>query len=211
MSHGGSHSRSNEAFAEPPPSIAGTTAESLRLKTSDNEEIGGWLVRGDADKPCVLLLHGNGGSPRRDAAGDALACRFAIHRPGDQPSRPRRFDRQRERHRLERTARRRGGRSVPAARVSQAAGHCQGRSLGAAAAIFAAEDLKADVAGYFLEQPYKDLKSAVWNRLQHHLPPVLDWVAYGGLRLWSPAFLPVDPDRISPYDRIAVDPSRTCR
>ena len=43
-----------------------------------------------------------------------------------------------------------------------------GRSMGAAAAVFAAEELKTDVAGYFLEQPYKDLKSAVWNRLQHH-------------------------------------------
>ena len=77
-----------------------------------------------------------------------------------------------------------------------------GRSLGAAAAIFAAGELDGTVAGYFLEQPYKDLKSATWNRLQHYLPPVLDWIAYGGLRLWAPVFLPVDPDQLSPYDHI---------
>ena len=62
------------------------------------------------------------------------------------------------------------------------------------------------VAGYFLEQPYKDLKSAAWNRLQHYLPPVLDWLAYGGLRLWAPAFLPVDPDCVSPYDHVQEIP-----
>jgi uncharacterized protein len=82
-----------------------------------------------------------------------------------------------------------------------------GRSLGAAAAIFAAEELKDDVAGYFFEQPYKDLKSAVWNRLENHLPPLLNWVAYGGLRVWSPVFLPVDPNHISPRDRIASIPA----
>jgi uncharacterized protein len=81
-----------------------------------------------------------------------------------------------------------------------------GRSMGAAAAIFAADELKTEVAGYFLEQPYKDLASAVWNRLQNHLPPVLDSVAYCGMRLWAPAFLPVDPDRISPYNHIAAIP-----
>ena len=50
-----------------------------------------------------------------------------------------------------------------------------GRSMGAATAIIAAGDLKEQVSGYFLEQPYKDMKSATCNRLQHYLPPVLDW------------------------------------
>jgi uncharacterized protein len=77
-----------------------------------------------------------------------------------------------------------------------------GRSLGAAAAIFAARDLGDRVAGYFLEQPYTDIRSATWNRLQHYLPPVLDWIAYGGMRLWAPVFLPVDPDQLSPYDHV---------
>jgi pimeloyl-ACP methyl ester carboxylesterase len=51
-----------------------------------------------------------------------------------------------------------------------------------------------------------DLKSAVWNRMQNHLPPVFDWAAYLGLRLWAPVFLRVDPDQISPYDHLAEIP-----
>jgi alpha-beta hydrolase superfamily lysophospholipase len=77
-----------------------------------------------------------------------------------------------------------------------------GRSLGAAAAIFAAGELGDDIAGYFLEQPYQDLRSAVQNRLQHYLPPPMDSVAYAGMLLWAPVFLPADPDQISPYNRI---------
>ena len=50
-----------------------------------------------------------------------------------------------------------------------------------------------------MEQPYKDLGSAVWRRVQNRLPPVLDWVAYLGMRLWAPLFLSLDPDEVSPF------------
>jgi hypothetical protein len=80
--------------------------------------------------------------------------------------------------------------------------------MGAAAAIFAAGELRSDVAGYFLEQPYKDLRSAVWNRLHHFLPPVLDWAAYAGLRLWAPVFLSADVGQVSPYEHIGDIPER---
>ena len=85
-----------------------------------------------------------------------------------------------------------------------------GRSMGAAAAIFAAEELKTDVAGYFLEQPYKDLTSAVWNRLQNHLPPVLDWVAYCGMRLWRRRFCRSVRIRFRPTNTSRTSP-RACR
>ena len=78
--------------------------------------------------------------------------------------------------------------------------------FGSAAAIFAAESLGSRVGGYFLEQPYKDLDTALWNRLQIHLPPVLDWTAYQGIRLWAPCFLPVDADEISPFRHAAAIP-----
>jgi hypothetical protein len=78
--------------------------------------------------------------------------------------------------------------------------------MGAAAAIFAAKELQGEVAGYFFEQPYKDLTSAVWSRLHHHVPPGLDLMAYLGLRLWAPVVLPVSPDEISPLDWIADIP-----
>ena len=46
------------SYPEPPPRIAWAKVESQRLTTSDNQQIGAWLVRGDPQKPCVLLLHG---------------------------------------------------------------------------------------------------------------------------------------------------------
>ena len=182
-------------------------AESVRLTTCDGEEIGGWLARGDADHACVLLLHGNGASRGQmlpvmrwlaEAKYTVLAISLRAH--GDSTGEINDFGWS-ARHDVAAAVgflrRKYPGRPV----------FVVGRSLGAAAAIFAADELKNDVAGYFLEQPYKDLKSAVWHRLQNHLPPVLDWVAYCGLRLWAPVFLPVDPDRISPYDHIAAIPT----
>jgi uncharacterized protein len=198
--------RSGEPFAEPPPVIGGKTAESLRLKTCDQQQIGGWLVRGDADKACVLLLHGNGQSRAEmlpamrwlaEARYTVLAISLRAH--GDSTGEANDFGWS-GKHDVA-AAVRFLRREYPERQVVVV-----GRSLGAAAAIFAADELNADVAGYFFEQPYKDLKSAVWNRLQNHLPPVLDWVAHGGLRIWSPAFLPVDPGRISPYDHIEEIP-----
>lgn len=199
--------RMGNPYAEPPPNIAGAIAESVRLKTCDNEEIGGWLVRGDADKGCVLLLHGNGGSRGQmlpvmrwlaEAGYNVMAISFRAH--GDSTG---------DVNDIGWSARHDVTAAVAFLRheYPERPVFVVGRSKGAAAAIFAADELKEDVAGYFLEQPYKDLKSAVWSRLQNHLPPVLDWVAYGGLRLWAPVFFSVDPNQVSPYDHIASIPS----
>jgi alpha-beta hydrolase superfamily lysophospholipase len=35
------------------------------METPDGHQIGAWLVRGDRQKGCVLLLHGNGASRRQ--------------------------------------------------------------------------------------------------------------------------------------------------
>lgn len=199
--------RASGPHAEPPPSIAGAPTESVRLQTSDNEQIGGWLVRGDAAKPCVLLLHGNGGGRgqmlpvmRRlaDARFTALAISLRAH--GDSTGSTNDVGWS-ARHDVV-AAVKFLGREYPGRPIVVV-----GRSLGAAAAIFAAGEVQDDVAGYFLEQPYKDLRSAVWNRLRNNLPPVLDLIAYGGLRLWSLVFLPVDPHQISPYDCVEAIPA----
>ncbi len=56
-----------------------------------------------------------------------------------------------------------------------------GTSLGAAAATFAAEELGHRVHGYVLECPYRDLRTAVWNRAEKALRrcsiglPTPDW------------------------------------
>lgn len=194
--------RDREPFSEPLPSVAWATLESHRLTTSDGEEVGGWFVRGDRQKACVLLLHGNGASRRSlldvmqwlaEAKFTVLAIDLRAH--GDSSGDVNDFGW---------SARR----DVVAAvdflqrECPQQPIFVEGRSLGAAAAIFAAEELQGRVKGFFLEQPYKDLKSAVWYRLHHHLPVGLDWIAYLGMRLWTPVFLPVDPELVSPYEHI---------
>jgi uncharacterized protein len=72
-----------------------------------------------------------------------------------------------------------------------------GTSLGSAAAAFASGELAGRVRGYVLECPYRDVKSAVWNRTREYLPPVLDVIAYAGLRLVAPLVLP-DLDQMAP-------------
>jgi alpha-beta hydrolase superfamily lysophospholipase len=176
------------------------------LQTSDREQLGGWFVRGDPGKGCAVLLHGHGASRGQmlwlmnalaEERYTVLAITLRAH--GDSTGQLNDFGW--------------SARRDVAAAVAFLQGECPGRpiyvlgsSMGAAAAIFAAGDLKNSVAGYFLEEPYKDLQSATWYRLQHALPPVLDHAAYLGLRLWGPAFLSVDPARISPYQRITDIP-----
>jgi alpha-beta hydrolase superfamily lysophospholipase len=198
--------RGSGPLVEQPPVVAGGCVEPIRLKTCDDQQIGGWLKRGDADKPCVLLLHGFKGSRNemRPVMEWLAESRFTVlgislRAHGDSTG---------EVNDIGWSARHDVVAAVAFLRKEfpKRPVFIDGRSMGAATAIFAAEELKTDVAGYFLEQPYRDLKTAVWVRLQNHLPPILDWVAYCGMRLWAPVFLPVDPNQISPYDHIAAIP-----
>jgi alpha-beta hydrolase superfamily lysophospholipase len=84
-----------------------------------------------------------------------------------------------------------------------------GESLGAAAALFAAQDCAGAVKGYILAAPYGRLDTAVWNRCDRHLFPPLSQAAYAGLRLWAPAFLPVSMAEIAPADHLRDIPQAT--
>ncbi|MCH8924495.1 MAG: alpha/beta fold hydrolase [Planctomycetes bacterium] len=198
--------RSREAATEPLPVVAWANFEEHRLSTTDGEQIGAWLIRREQPRGCVLVLHGNGGSRRsrlrtvQYIAGqqfNVLAITLRAH--GDSTGELNDFGWS-ARHDV-----------IAAVDFLEQEFPDQpifvvGRSLGAAAAIFAAESLGSRVRGYFLEQPYKDLDTALWNRLQIRLPPVLDWTAYQGMRLWAPCFLPVDADEISPFRHAAAIP-----
>ncbi len=199
-------SRAAPVAPEPPPAVAWGTAEPLTLATSDGETLGAWYFPGRADRPTVVLLHGNGGcrtaclpEARLLAAAGSPVLAVTLRAHGDSTG---------ETNDIGYSARH----DVIAA-VEWLAAHrpaatvvVWGQSLGSAAALFAAPDLGPRVRGYVLECPYRDLRTAVWNRLRARLPPVLDAIAYAGLRVAAPLVLP-DFDRISPLAAAAAMPS----
>ena len=176
--------------------------ESHRLQTARRPADWGLAGSRRSGKACVLLVHGQGGSRSAvlptmrwlaDARFTVLAITVRAH--GDSSGDANDFGWSARRDvaaAVEFLKRECPGRPI----------YVVGRSLGAAAAIFVARELGGSVKGYSLEQPYKDLKTATWNRLRHYLPPVLDWTAYAGLLVWAPVFLSVDPEEISPYNHI---------
>jgi uncharacterized protein len=201
--------RSSAPFLEPTPNVNWATIEGHRLKTSDGQELGAWLVRGKPNNASVLLLHGNSTSRGSMlqvmewlAKADFTVMAISLRAHGDSTGDVNdlgwsaRHDVKAAVEFLEQTC-------------AQRPIYIVGRSLGAAAAVFAAQDMQKHVSGYFLEQPYKDLDSAVWNRLENHLLPGLDLIAYCGLRLWGPLFLPVKLSELTVYDHIQDIPKST--
>ena len=192
---------------EPPPAVAWARFEGLRLKTRDGMEIGAWYAPGrDAAAPGVILIHGNGGNRshvlnRAELVADrgCAVLLITLRAHGDSTGE---FNDIGYGARADVVAavdyleRRRPGRPVAVL----------GTSLGAAAALFAAEDLGRRVGGYILESPYRDLRTAVWNRTAGPLPAPIGWIAYRGLVTVAPLFVP-HLDRISPVDAIAHVPA----
>ncbi len=193
--------RRHRPFAEPAPVVAWTTFEPHRLSTGDGHEIGAWYAQGREEAPSVLLLHGNGGHrahclerAEMPASEGCSVLLISLRAHGDSTGEFNDIGY--------------GARNDVAAAVDFLERRrpdwpiiVLGTSLGAAAALFAAEGLGRRVSGYILESPYSDLKRAVRNRTENELPPVLDWLAYRGLLAVSPLVLP-DLDRISPLRAI---------
>jgi uncharacterized protein (DUF952 family)/alpha-beta hydrolase superfamily lysophospholipase len=193
--------RPKPRFDEPAPIVTWGRIESIRLKTRDGEDIGGWFVPSGDAAPSVLLLHGNKGSRRNSLErAEKLVSRgcavlmISLRGHGDSSGDRNdigfsaRHDVQTAVDYLEHI---RPGRPIVV----------DGVSMGSAAAIFAAGDLAQRVRGYILESPYRDLKTAVRNRTREALPPVLDWVAYQGLVIVSPLLIS-NVDAISPLNAI---------
>ncbi len=197
--------RSRFRFEEPAPSVDWGKFENYRLSTQDRQEIGAWFVDANGDAPSVLWVHGSGGCrshglPRAKlltSHGYAVLM-ISLRCHGDSTG---------SYHDIGYRARYDVGAAIDflEARRPERPVIVIGNSMGAAAAIFAANELGNRVHGYVLESPYQDLKVAVWNRTDAYLPPVLREIAYLGLRIVGPIFLP-HLDQISPLKAIAGIP-----
>jgi len=191
---------------EPVPTLAWCgDVQPLRLATSDGQDLGAWFLPGQADKPILLLLHGNGKcrTDFLDQAEIAAASGCGL---------------------LLVTLRCHGDSSGDFNDIGYSARHdviaavewiekhhpgkpilVFGQSLGAAAATFAAGELGNRVRGYILDGPYRDLRTAVANRMSLWLPPVLDSVAYAGVVTVAPLVVG-DVDRIAPVEAVGAIP-----
>lgn len=197
--------RKHPPFPEPPPAVAWGTLEPHRLATRDGQSIGAWLARGDDGAPSVLLVHGNGGSREQCvplaatyAAEGCTVLLITVRAHGDSTGELNDLG-YGARHdvvaAVEFLERLRPGRPVL----------IHGTSLGAGAAAFASGELARRARGYVLECPYRDLKTALWNRTESYLPPVLDRLAYGGLVAVAPLVLP-HVEAIAPVEAVAGIP-----
>lgn len=193
---------------EPVPAVAWGTAEPLWLHTADGQALGAWFFDGRPGRPVVILLHGNGGNrtatlPQAELLASAgypvLAVTLRAH--GDSTGEVNDFGLSARRDvvaAVEGVETHRPGTPVVV----------WGRSLGAAAALFAARELGPRVSAYVLECPFRDLRTAVWNRLRARLPWGVRHAAYAGLRLVAPLVLS-DFDRISPLEAASGVPRGT--
>jgi alpha-beta hydrolase superfamily lysophospholipase len=198
--------RPRPVFAEPVPTISWGCVEDYRLATADGEEVGAWYVPGPEAGPSVVLLHGVDGCRSYSLSRGELLARqgctvllLSLRAHGDSTGTRNDFGYS-ARHdvvaAVEFLERRRPGRPILLAGVS----------MGAAAAAFAAADLGERLQGCLLEQPYQDLRTAVRNRTDHYLPPLLDRLAYTGLLMAAPAVLP-EVDEIAPARVVAAIPT----
>lgn len=189
------------------PAVPWGKLEDVKLTTFDNISIGAWLNRAGDRPSVVLLLHGLGESRKRmlpqmqtlaEHHYASMAITFGAH--GDSGGSANDFGfRSRE--------------DVIAA-VKYLRQQFPGRpivlvgnSLGSASAIFAAPTLGHDVSGYFLQSPYRDLRTAVRNRT-NLAPPPFNRAAYAGLRLWGGLLLPEEIDQVRPIDHVSAIPSQ---
>jgi alpha-beta hydrolase superfamily lysophospholipase len=201
--------RAAPVYAEPAPALSWGQVESLRLRTTDGEELGAWFVparpRSSGSLPAVVLLHGDGGNrqaclPQAELLAE-VGCPVLLvtaRAHGDSTGTFNDFGY--------------GARHDVVAAVTWLEQKLPGRpvvvwgqSLGAAAAVFAEGELGGRVRGLILECPYRDLRTAARNRLELALPPPLDTIAYTGLLVVSPLILG-DVDKFSPVTAAARIP-----
>lgn len=181
-------------------------ADSVRLATRDGEEIGAWFHPGAPGRAIVIFLHGMGGSraslalsAQRVAMEGNGFLALSLRSFGDSSGGTLDFGWSSRADVI--AAVEYAERQKPEAPLVVVA-----QSLGAAAAIFAAPELGKRVDGYVLEAPFLDLEKACRDRLAQRLATPFDGLAFAGLELWAPLFLPVELSEVRPVDHVTRFP-----
>jgi len=188
-----------------PASIAGKV-ESVRLRTSDGQNLGAWYLEGRGDLPALVVAHGWGGCRSANleygllfASEGYSVLLVTLRAHGDSSGEHVDFGYSARNDvvaAVEYLEQRR-----PARRI-----FIFGRSLGAAAVAFAAEALGNRAAGYVLESVYADLRTAVRNRTKAILPPLVEPLVYWTMILEAPA-VDIDFDLTQPAKVLAQMPT----
>lgn len=187
--------RARPAFAEPTPE----GFEAVRLRTRDGLAVGGWWRSPERPRAVVVLAHGNGASRsalREEAAAlvdqGCAVLPISLRAHGDSEG---------DRNDIGASARLDVIAAVEHARARRPGVPVIvfGSSLGAAAALFAGEELGERVDAYVLVGVFADLRLAVRRRTRRYLPVGVEALAYGALRLGAQIELP-ELDRNRPVD-----------
>jgi alpha-beta hydrolase superfamily lysophospholipase len=194
--------RAGPLAPEPPP----PGWEAVSLTARDGVRLGAWLHRGAPGAPCVLALHGNRSSRTGlrfllDVLVEDGTCVLALslRAHGDSEGEVNDFGWSAARDV-------RAGIDFLRRELPERRRLVFGTSLGAATALYAAKDVGTDVDGYVLESPYRDLETAVRNRLRMRLGP-LEPLAFATLWPWGAMTLPVDPALLRPVDAVRGVPA----
>ncbi len=198
-------SRRSPPYVEKLPEIEGIHFTEQRLHTQDQQTIGSWFDEGPAGSPIVVLVHGHMGDRSqclsRARLFQELGCGtmlITMRAHGDSTGDVNDIGY--------------GGRFDVIAAVEFVKQKAPGRpillvgmSAGATAVCFGAKELGNNIQGCVMEQPYRDMRTAVKRRTDLFLPPVLSEVAYLGLVMMGKVVLP-DYDKIVPVDAVADIP-----
>ena len=198
--------RRQAQFEETIPASLTGKVEPERLKTRDGETLGAWYLPGHAEWPCIVVVHGWSGCRAASveygllfAAEGYSVLMITLRAHGD--SSGERIDfgysaRNDVVAAVEYLERRRPGQRIL----------LFGRSMGAAAVAFAAEDLGRRASGYILESVYANLRTAVRNRTRSIFPPLIEPLIYGSLTLVAPT-VQIDLERTQPAQVLAGVPA----
>jgi uncharacterized protein len=180
----------------PPPELA---AEAVTIPSASGSSLAGWLIRGEAGRGAVLLLHGVRADRRmmigrlrflRANGYTALGIDFQAH--GESPGKAISFGYLEARDAAAAAAFLRN--AAPGERIGVI-----GVSLGGAAALLGSEPLP--VEALILESVYPDIDAAIANRLARRLGPGGRWLA-PLYTLLMPLVLPMRAEDLRPIDHI---------